>query len=99
MTSKRAEPRVAFTSVIEAGLLLPGTILRDSKRRYAAIVRADGTLSADGDAGSIHRMGAKVQGFDACNGWTFWHFEENNVLKPIDEFRKVIRQEMAQAGA
>ncbi|MCR2379283.1 site-specific DNA-methyltransferase, partial [Salmonella enterica] len=60
---------------------------------------ADGTLSANGDAGSIHRMGAKVQGFDACNGWTFWHYEENGVLKPIDALRAEIRVNMAQAGS
>lgn len=99
MTGKRAEPRVAFVSVIEAGLLRPGAVLCDAKRRHAAIVRADGTLSANGDAGSIHRMGAKVQGFDACNGWTFWHYEENGVLKPIDALRAEIRVNMAQAGS
>lgn len=99
MTGKRAEPRVAFTSVLEAGLLRPGTVLSDERRRFAAIVRADGTLAANGEAGSIHRMGAKVQGFDACNGWTFWHYEENGALKPIDALRKVIRDQMAVAGA
>ncbi|WP_439273391.1 site-specific DNA-methyltransferase [Pseudochrobactrum sp. HB0163] len=99
MTGKRAEPRVAFVSVIEAGLLRPGTVLCDAKRRYAAIIRADGTLAVNGDAGSIHRMGAKVQGFDACNGWTFWHYEEEGVLTPIDALRTRIRETMAQAGA
>lgn len=99
MTGKRAEPRVAFISVIEAGLLRPGTVLYDTKRRHAAIVRADGTLAVNGDAGSIHRMGAKVQGFDACNGWTFWHYEEQGSLKSIDVLRSEIRLNMAQAGS
>ena len=99
MSGKRAEPRVAFISVIEAGLLRPGTVLSDAKRRYAAIVRADGTLAVNGDAGSIHRMGAKVQGFDACNGWTFWHYEEEGTLKSIDTLRAEIRINMAQAGS
>ncbi|MDM7850397.1 site-specific DNA-methyltransferase [Pseudochrobactrum kiredjianiae] len=99
MSGKRAEPRVAFISVIEAGLLRPGTVLTDTKRRYAAIVRADGTLAVNGDAGSIHRMGAKVQGFDACNGWTFWHYEEEGTLKSIDALRAEIRVNMAQAGS
>lgn len=98
ITAKRAQPRVAFLSVIESGLLRPGTILHDAKRRYAAIVRADGTLAVNGDAGSIHRMGAKVQNLDACNGWTFWHFEDGADLKPIDAFRTTIRQHMAKAG-
>lgn len=99
MSGKRAEPRVAFISVIEAGLLRPGTVLCDVKRRHAAIVRADGTLAVNGDAGSIHRMGAKVQGFDACNGWTFWHYEEEGALKSIDTLRAEIRINMAQAGS
>lgn len=98
MTGKKAEPRVAFLSLIEAGLIRPGQVLTDSKRRHSAIVRADGTLAAGGDAGSIHRLGAKVQGFDACNGWTFWHYEEDGGLKPIDDLRAIIRQEMAKAG-
>ena len=49
MTGKRAEPRVAFVSLIEAGLMKPGTMLYDAKKRWAAKVRADGTL-AIGDA-------------------------------------------------
>lgn len=98
MTGKKAEPRVAFNSLVESGLIKPGTILCDSKRRYSAIIRADGTISTDGDAGSIHKMGAKVQGLDACNGWTFWHFEDKGELKQIDELRAIVRAEMAKAG-
>ncbi|WVT74122.1 site-specific DNA-methyltransferase [Sinorhizobium chiapasense] len=96
MTGKKAEPRVAFNTLIESGLIKPGTVLTDAKRRYSAIVRADGTLASGGEAGSIHRLGAKVQGLDACNGWTFWHFEEGNTLKPIDELRTVIRNDLAK---
>jgi modification methylase len=99
MAGKRAEPRVAFVSLLEAGLVKPGTVLKDARARHHAIVRADGTLAAAGEAGSIHRIGAHVQGLDACNGWTFWHFEEAGALKPIDELRKVIRTQMAAAGA
>src|SRR5690606_29176015 len=72
---KRNEPRVAFVSLIDTGLLKPGATLYDQKKRFGAKVRADGTLSIGTDAGSIHRMGALVQGLDACNGWTFWHYE------------------------
>ncbi|MCY1323272.1 DNA methylase [compost metagenome] len=96
MTGKKAEPRVAFNTLIESGLIKPGTVLTDVKRRYSAIVRADGTVASGGEAGSIHRLGAKVQGLDACNGWTFWHFEDGNTLKPIDELRTVIRNDLAK---
>lgn len=96
MTGKKAEPRVAFNTLIESGLIVPGTVLTDAKRRYSAIVRADGTLASGNDAGSIHRLGAKVQGLDACNGWTFWHYAQGNELKPIDDLRAVIRSDMAK---
>jgi modification methylase len=99
MTGKRAEPRVAFASLLDAGLVRPGTMLYDSRRRFAASVRADGTLSSDSHAGSIHRLGAMVQGLDACNGWTFWHYEEKGSLKPIDELRAVVRQRMQVKAA
>ncbi|MCX8996402.1 site-specific DNA-methyltransferase [Rhizobiaceae bacterium BDR2-2] len=95
MTGKKAEPRVAFNVLVESGLVRPGQVLTDAKRRWSAIVRADGTLAAGGEAGSIHRLGARVQGLDACNGWTFWHVEEQGSLRPIDDLRARIRKEMA----
>ena len=95
MTGKKAEPRVAFNTLIESGLIAPGTVLTDARRRHSAIVRADGTLASGNDAGSIHRVGAKVQGLDACNGWTFWHYADGAQLKPIDDLRAVVRAGMA----
>ena len=96
--SKRAEPRVPFGRLIEAGLLQPGTELSCSKGRNRAIVRADGSIETGENTGSIHKMGAHVQGLEACNGWTYWHMDRGNGLEPIDELRKIIRKDMA-AGA
>jgi len=96
--SKRAAPRVPFGNVLEAGLLDIGAELTDSKGRHTAIVRADGSLEVDGHSGSIHKMGAHVQGIDACNGWTYWHIDRGNGREPIDVLRAIIRKEMAQAG-
>jgi modification methylase len=96
MTGKKQEPRVAFNTLVESGLVKPGQVLSDAKRRVSAIIRADGTLAANGEAGSIHRLGAKVQGLDACNGWTFWHYDDGKSLRPIDELRSVIRSGMAK---
>ncbi|WP_099865177.1 site-specific DNA-methyltransferase [Pararhizobium haloflavum] len=98
ISGKRAEPRVAFSSLVESGLIRPGTVLTDAKRRHNAIVRADGTVAGNGQAGSIHKIGAQVQGFDACNGWTFWHVERDGVLEPIDALRQIVRADMARAG-
>ncbi len=99
MQGKRAEPRVAFVSLIDSGMMRPGTILYDARKRWAARVRADGTLEIGGRAGSIHRIGAEVQGLGACNGWTFWHYERNGGLTQIDELRRIVRLGMERAGA
>jgi modification methylase len=96
---KRAEPRVPFGALVEAGLIAPGAILTDARARHEAEVRADGTLKAGEHTGSIHKVGALVQGLDACNGWTFWHTCEAGALSPIDALRQVARREIASAGA
>ncbi|MGJ0508004.1 MAG: site-specific DNA-methyltransferase [Methylocystis sp.] len=95
--SKRSEPRVAFSSLVEAGLLAPGAVLTDAKRRHTAIVRADGAVALSGFIGSIHKTGALAQGLPACNGWTFWHYEENGRLAPIDALRAQIRESLRAA--
>ena len=89
--SKRAEPRIPFGWVVERGLLPPGTKLMGPRGNHAAKVRADGTLVIDGATGSIHRIAAQVQGLDACNGWTFWHYEFNGTLISIDVLRQQLR--------
>lgn len=98
LTGKRAEPRVAFISLLDTGLLTPGATLHDARKRWTAKVRADGTVAIGELAGSIHKMGAQVQGLDACNGWTFWHYERNGGLTPIDELRRIARLGMERAG-
>ncbi|KUO57455.1 MAG: modification methylase [Alphaproteobacteria bacterium BRH_c36] len=85
--SKRDEPRVPFGTIIELGFLKPGSALFDPHRRIRAEVKADGTLRYQTRQGSIHRLGAQVQGKQACNGWTFWHYERNGKLQPIDVLR------------
>ncbi len=62
------------------------------------MVRADGALTFGNLVGSIHKVGALVQGLPACNGWTFWHIEDRGGLAPIDMFRKTLRQQMADAA-
>jgi modification methylase len=99
MTGKRAEPRVAFASLLDNGLIRPGAALYDARRRFRAEVRADGTLACGDVAGSIHKVGALVQGLDACNGWTFWHYERHGGLTPIDELRRIARLGIERAGA
>ena len=96
---KRSEPRIPFLSVVEGGMLRPGEVLTDARGRHQALVRADGRLSLGPAIGSIHKIGATVQGLDACNGWTFWHYERDGGLDPIDELRRIARIGIAKAGA
>ncbi|MFA5988275.1 MAG: site-specific DNA-methyltransferase [Sphingomonas sp.] len=88
MQSPRNAPRVAFGTIVENGMLRPGTELTDAKRRFSAVVRADGSLLAGELSGSIHKVGAGVQAAPACNGWTFWHYEAESGLTPIDALRQ-----------
>jgi modification methylase len=95
---KRAEPRIPFGNLIERGLVKPGETLYDPSRRIAARVRADGSIASRDTSGSIHKMGAHVQGAEACNGWTFWHVQRGTNFVPIDLLRQQLRSEMAKAN-
>jgi modification methylase len=85
---KREQPRVAFGVLVESGLVPAGTALSDSKRRWTAKVCADGSIACGMHAGSIHKVGAALQGAPSCNGWTFWHVDEGGSLRPLDALRQ-----------
>ncbi len=89
MQSARAAPKVAFGTLVETGLIAPGATLTDKKRKLDAQVRADGSLLSGAESGSIHSLGAKLQGAPSCNGWSFWHIEHGGELKPIDAIRQL----------
>ncbi|HEC14291.1 MAG TPA: site-specific DNA-methyltransferase [Rhodospirillales bacterium] len=92
--AKRSQPRIPFGWLVERGLLSPGTVLSDQRRRHTARVRADGTLSTGSIRGSIHQVGAEVQKAPACNGWQFWCMEVKGTLVPIDVLRQKLRNEL-----
>ena len=92
-TSKKSEPRVPFGWLVERKLIEPGDNLYDSAKKYKAKVRADGSIVYNKNTGSIHQIGAHVQDAQACNGWTFWHFDVEGELKPIDLLRQQVRSE------
>jgi len=87
MRSKKAEPRVPFGSVVEAGLLQAGDTLYCPKGQKTARIRADGSLIHGQLTGSIHKLGALMEQTPACNGWTYWRFKTDAGLKPIDDLR------------
>jgi modification methylase len=94
VTPKRKEARIPFGSLIEQGLIDPGTQLFDLTKRYWAMVRADGSLVSGTHQGSIHKVGALVQGSEACNGWTFWHYDVMGKALPIDDLRTGVRAKL-----
>ena len=92
--NKRAAPRIPFGWLVERGLLAPGELLFDQRKRFAAKVRADGTLISSDFKGSIHQVGAHVQKAPACNGWQFWYTEKKGNLVSIDVLREKVRAEL-----
>ena len=98
LPSKRAEPRIAFGTIVEMGILEAGSSLFDDRRRHASEVKADGSLAHGDLKGSIHKLGARLLGQPACNGWTYWHFERAGRLQPIDELRTEARRQLGLAA-
>ena len=92
--SKRAEPRVPFGQLVERGMLRPGEELLSMNGRHKAKVRADGTVIGNDVKGSIHQVGAHLEGAPSCNGWTYWCFKRDGKTVPIDVLRQQIRSEM-----
>ena len=95
LTEKRDLPRVPFGALIERGWIKAGDELFDQKNQYSARVRADGSLvTVDRRSGSIHSVGAQLQGASSCNGWSFWYVKRENGLVSIDRLRNDLRKEM-----
>lgn len=99
MGSKKAEPRVPFGALVEAGLVRPGDALYCPRGERMARVRADGSLTYGEMTGSIHKVGAMLEQAPSCNGWTYWRIKTDMGLAPIDSLRAKIRSGMSGAAA
>lgn len=89
---KREEIKVAFSELIDSGLLYVGQTLVSPKGERVMITR-DGQLThgMHGKA-SIHVMAAKMQRSVSFNGWDYWSAEKRDgSLIAIDELRKYLR--------
>ena len=92
LKNMKKESKIPFGSLVERGYFKIGQKLHDINKNFEATVRADGSLmEQNGLEGSIHKVGAKLQGNDACNGWQFWHVEKKGKLISIDEYRNKAR--------
>ena len=89
--NNKSKPRIPFGSLIELGAIKPGTEIFDQQKKIYAKVMVDGSIRYKGNEGSIHKVAAQILGAESCNGWTYWHYQVGNRLKPIDELRQRLR--------
>ena len=89
--NNKSKPRIPFGSLIELGVIKPGTEIYDQKKKIYAKVMVDGSIKYKQNEGSIHKVAAQILGSESCNGWTYWHYQSGNSLKPIDELRQRLR--------
>ena len=91
LKNNRSKPRVPFGSLVEMGVIRPGTEIYDKKKKINAKIMADGSIKYQETEGSIHKIAAKILGAESCNGWTYWYYKSGNSLKSIDELRQRLR--------
>ena len=85
--SRKDLPKIPFGELVEQGVIPPGAVLTDKKEKFKAIVSIDGSIKIENISGSIHQVGAKIQGLPSCNGWDFWHLKEKSSYKLLDDIR------------
>lgn len=90
---KRLAPRLAFSSLLESGLLLPGQHLYFKKdETRAATVKPDGKLRLDKSEGSIHQVARQLLDGSPCNGWDLWYYRDDaGNFQSIDNLREILR--------
>ena len=91
LKNNRSKPRVPFGSLVEMGVIRPGTEIYDKKKKINAKIMVDGSIKYQETEGSIHKIAAKILGAESCNGWTYWYYKSGNSLKSIDELRQRLR--------
>ncbi len=88
LQNNRSKPRIPFGSLVEMGIIKPGTTIFDNKRKISAKIMADGSIKHAQTEGSIHKVAATILGAESCNGWTYWHCKLGNSFVPIDNLRQ-----------
>ena len=88
LKNNRSKPRIPFGSLVELGIVKPGMDIFDQKRKINAKIMADGSIKYQKSEGSIHKIAAKILGAESCNGWTYWHYNMNGSIVPIDNLRQ-----------
>ena len=86
--NNKSKPRIPFGSLVELGIIKPGTSLFDPKKKINAKIMADGSIKYKDTEGSIHKIAAKIMGAESYNGWTLWHYDLNGSSVLIDSLRQ-----------
>ena len=86
--NNKSKPRIPFGSLVELGIVKPGMSVFDYKKKVNAKIMADGSIKYQNSEGSIHKVAAKIIGAESCNGWTYWHYNNNGSILPIDDLRQ-----------
>ncbi len=86
--NNKSKPRVPFGSLVELGIIQPGTTLFDPKKKINAKIMVDGSIKYKETEGSIHKIAAKIMGAESYNGWTYWHYNMNGTPVLIDNLRQ-----------
>ena len=89
LENNKSKPRIPFGSLVELGIIKPGTDIFDQNKKNNAKIMADGSIKHNAISGSIHKVAAKIIGAESCNGWTYWHCNINGSTKPIDNLRQI----------
>jgi len=88
LENNKSKPRIPFGSLVELGILKPGTTLFDPKKKINAKIMVDGSIKYKESEGSIHKVAAKIMGAESWNGWTYWHCNINGSTVVIDSLRQ-----------
>ncbi len=86
--NNKSKPRIPFGSLVEMGIIKPGTVLFDYKKKFNAKIMVDGSIKHKNSEGSIHKVAAKIMGTESYNGWTYWHCNIDGSIVPIDNLRQ-----------
>ena len=86
--NNKSKPRIPFGSLVEMGIIKPGAVLFDQKKKFNAKIMVDGSLKHKNSEGSIHKVAAKIMGTESYNGWTYWYCNVNGSTVPIDNLRQ-----------
>ena len=88
LKNNRSKPRIPFGSLVELGIIKPGSTIFDNKKKVRAKIMADGSIKHAQTEGSIHKVAAIILGAESCNGWTYWHYNLDGAVVPIDHLRQ-----------